>query len=78
MSTRILSLSALAAVTLALVRSLAAAPEVTRGSYRGALEPICKTDTQADERIFARVKDEVRGDKLKPAAAQFTKAARFT
>jgi hypothetical protein len=56
--------------------ALASAAEVTRDSYREAAEPICKTDTQANERILAGVKGEVRGGKLKPAAAQFTKAAR--
>jgi hypothetical protein len=56
--------------------SFAFAGEVTRTSYREAVEPICKTDTQANERILAGVKSEVRAGKLKPAAAQFTKAAR--
>ncbi len=56
--------------------SLAFAGEVTRASYREAVEPICKTDTQANERIFAGVKEEVRQGKLKTAATKFTKAAR--
>jgi hypothetical protein len=55
--------------------SLALAAEVTRDSYREAVEPICKTDTQANERIFAGVKQEVRQGKLKPAAVKFAKAA---
>jgi hypothetical protein len=54
----------------------AASSEVTRDSYREAVEPICKTDTQANERILAGVKSEVRSGKLKPAATQFAKAAR--
>jgi hypothetical protein len=56
--------------------ALASAAEVTRDSYREAVEPICKTDTQANERILAGVKQEVRGGQLKPASAQFSKAAR--
>jgi hypothetical protein len=56
--------------------ALASAGEVTRDSYREAVEPICKSDTQANERILAGVKSEVRAGKLKPAAAQFTKAAK--
>jgi hypothetical protein len=56
--------------------ALASAAEVTRDSYREAVEPICKTDTQANERILAGVKQEVRSGKLKPAAAQFAKAAK--
>jgi hypothetical protein len=68
-------LVAFAVILLAPVLSAGAA-EVTRDSYREAAEPICKTDTQANERIFAGVKSEVRGGRLRPAAAQFTKAAR--
>jgi hypothetical protein len=55
--------------------SLAFAGEVTRTSYREEVEPICKTDTQANERIFAGVKQEVRQGTLKPAAVKFAKAA---
>jgi hypothetical protein len=57
------------------ITSLAFAGEVTRASYREAVEPICKTDTQANERIFVGVKQEVRQGKLKPAAIKFAKAA---
>jgi hypothetical protein len=57
------------------IASFAFAGEVTRASYREAVEPICKSDTQANERIFAGVKQEVRQGKLKPAAAKFSKAA---
>jgi len=71
-----LTLAALAVLTAALLTSTAFAAEVTRDSYRESVEPICKTDTQANERIFAGVKAEVRQGKLKPAAAKFTKAAR--
>jgi hypothetical protein len=55
--------------------SIAFAGEVTRATYREAVEPICKADTQANERIFAGVKGEVRQGKLKPAAVKFAKAA---
>jgi hypothetical protein len=60
---------------LAFLTSAALAAEVTRESYREEVEPICKTDTQANERIFAGVKAEVRQGKLKTAAVKFTKAA---
>jgi hypothetical protein len=76
MSVRLATVLTLACATLALVTSLAAASEVTRDSYREAVEPICKTDTQANERIFAGVKQEVRQGKLKTAATKFTRAAR--
>jgi len=68
--------AAIAVATSAALASLAVAGEVTRSSYREAVEPICKADTQANERIFAGVKAEVREGKLKPAAAKFTKASR--
>jgi hypothetical protein len=53
----------------------AQSPEVTRASYKEAVEPICQTDTEANERILAGVKSQVRSGKLKPAAAKFAKAA---
>jgi hypothetical protein len=64
-----------AAALFASVTSAAFAAEVTRESYREAVEPICKTDTQANERILAGVKSEVRAGKLKPAAVRFAEAA---
>jgi hypothetical protein len=69
----LLGLIAIALLGLAIP---AQAAEVTRDSYREAVEPICKTDTEANERIFAGVRDEVKQGKLKPAARQFEKAAR--
>jgi hypothetical protein len=47
----------------------------TRESYAAAVEPICKADTQANERLLAGVEQQVKKGKLKPAAAQFGKAA---
>lgn len=67
--------AALAAAALA-SSALAAGPEVTRSSYREAAEPICKVDTQANERILAGVKAEVRAGKLGPPAAKFARAAK--
>jgi hypothetical protein len=54
----------------------AAAAEVSRDSYREAVEPVCKVNTEANERIFAGVRAEVKSGKLKPASVQFEKAAR--
>jgi hypothetical protein len=63
-------------LVIALVMAAAAfAAEVSRDEYKAAVEPICKTNTQANERILAGVKKEVRAGKLKPAAAKFTKAS---
>jgi hypothetical protein len=55
--------------------SAAVAAEPTRDGYKEAVEPICKANTEANERILAGVKAEVRAGKLGPAAARFTKAA---
>jgi hypothetical protein len=62
------------ALALVLV-SAAIAAEVSRDEYKDGVEPICKTNTQANERIFAGVKAEVRQGKLKKPAASFTKAS---
>jgi hypothetical protein len=75
MSIRLLAVAAIAATTLASVTSLAVANEVTRDSYREAVEPICQVNTKANERILAGTRSEVRAGKLAPAAAQFARAA---
>lgn len=53
----------------------AGATETTRDEYTAAVEPICKANAQASERILAGAKGEVRQGKLKPVAAKFSKAA---
>ncbi len=63
------------ALALALAApALASSPE--REEYRELAEPICKRNTEANERILAGVRKLVRDDKLKPAAAKFEKAAK--
>lgn len=69
-----LPLLALCALALA-GASLAMAEEVTRDTYKAAVEPICKTNTQANEKILKGVRAEVKAGKLKQAGAQFAKAA---
>jgi hypothetical protein len=66
-------LIALAVVTIA---SPAPAAEITRAGYVAQVEPICKANTEANERIFAPVKAEVKAGKLKLAAARFVRAAK--
>jgi hypothetical protein len=67
------------AVALAVVAAILALPafaaEVSRTEYKAAAEPICKADTQANERILAGVRKEVQQGKLKPAASRFTEAS---
>jgi hypothetical protein len=56
--------------------SLAAAEEVTRDSYREAVEPICKQNAAANQRIFEGVRGMVRRHQLSAAAGRFTRAAK--
>jgi hypothetical protein len=59
--------------TLAMV-SAAGAAELTRDEYVARVEPICKRNTEANKRIFAGAKEEVKEGKLKLAAIHFAKA----
>lgn len=52
----------------------AAAGEVSRDSYRETVEPICKANTEANQRILKGVRAEVKRGELKVAAARFAKA----
>ena len=73
--TRSLILAGIAALAVLSAASLALAAETTRAEYVTAVEPICKVNTQANEKILKGVKAEVRKGKLKPASRQFSKAA---
>jgi hypothetical protein len=53
----------------------AAAAEQTRETYKDTVEPICRANTKANERILAGVRKEVKENKLKTAATKFSKAA---
>ena len=50
-------------------------PEQTRETYVAQVEPICKRNTKANERILAGAEKKVKKGKLKVAARQFTQAA---
>ena len=52
------------------------AAETTRDSYVAAVEPICKTNTEANEKILKGVRAKVKAGKLDAAAKQFFNAAR--
>ncbi len=69
----ILSLVAVAAL-LAAVPSSAA--EATRESYKEAVEPICKANTEANEKILKGVRQKVKAGKYDAAAKQFQGAAK--
>jgi hypothetical protein len=69
-------LSVLVLVVSALAAPVAQAAEVTRESYKEAVEPICKTNTEANERILKGVRAKFKSGKLKEAATQFEKAGK--
>jgi hypothetical protein len=50
-------------------------PQQTREGYVAEVEPICKTNTKANERILAGVRREIKKGKLNLAAGQFRRAS---
>jgi hypothetical protein len=64
-----------AALSLALAAPLALAAEITRDEYKAQVEPICQTNTEANERILKGVRKMVRQGKLRPAGRKFIRAA---
>lgn len=70
-----MALVALTAVAIALFTSMAYAAEISRDEYKAKVEPICKTNSKANEKILKPVRKLVKQGKLKPAAARFTKAS---
>lgn len=71
------TLPLLAAVVAAMLLAAPAAfgAEVTRPEYKASVEPICKANTQANERILDGVRSRVNKGELGKAATQFTRAA---
>ena len=49
---------------IAALAGSALAAEVSRETYREAAEPICKTNTKANERILSGVRAKVKHNKL--------------
>ncbi|HXR60318.1 MAG TPA: hypothetical protein VN732_03220 [Solirubrobacterales bacterium] len=64
------------ALAVGLGTATAGAEEVTRAGYREAAEPICRANTEANERILAGVRGEVRQGQLDSAARRFSRASR--
>jgi type IV secretory pathway protease TraF len=52
-----------------------AATEQTREGYVAQVEPICKANTKANEKILAGVRREIKQGKLKLAGGRFGRAA---
>jgi hypothetical protein len=68
-------LASVAVLSLSLAAPVAMAAAPTRDEYKAQVEPICKTNTKANERILAGVRKQVKEGKLKAAGVQFSKAA---
>lgn len=63
------------AVSAVLAVPLAAADELTRDEYVARVEPICKTNVEANSRIFKGAKEEVKAGQLKKGSRHFFRAA---
>lgn len=67
---------ALAAIAVLLVAApLALAEELTREEYVERVEPVCKTNADANSRILKGVKAQVQEGQLVPAGKRFIRAA---
>jgi hypothetical protein len=62
------------ALLVPVVASVASAAELSRDEYVARVEPICKRNTEANQRIFAGAKEEVKSGKLKLASTHFAAA----
>lgn len=69
--------TALAAIAGAVLVAapLASAEEISREEFVSRAEPICKTNVEANKRIFKGAKGEVKAGELKKASAHFSRAA---
>jgi hypothetical protein len=72
--TKMKALFATAVIAVLAISSLAYAAE-TREEYKAQVEPICKVNAKANDRILKPVRRLVKQGKLKQAAARFTKAS---
>jgi hypothetical protein len=70
-----LALAVAVALLVVVPVALAAEGELTRDEYVARVEPICKSNAQANSRILKGVKQQVKQDKLVPAGARFIRAA---
>ena len=68
-----IALSLTAMLVFAVAAPLAMA--VTRDEYKATVEPICKANSEENEKILKGVEKLVKQDKLKPAATKLIKAS---
>lgn len=70
------SIFSLVAIVVLLAAIPSSAAEQTPEAYKEAVEPICKANTEANEKILKGVRQKVKNGKYDAAAKQFTGAAR--
>ena len=63
------------AAALLVFASFAAGDAAERAAYKASVEPICKSNSAAADRLLGPVKGLVKKDKLKQAGQAFSKAA---
>src|SRR5690348_18004047 len=68
-----IALSLTAMLLFAVAAPLALA--ITRDEYKAQVEPICKKNSEANDKILKTVRKEVKENKLKTAGAKFIKAS---
>jgi len=71
----VLALALTVALFAAVPVAMAAEGEITRPEYVERVEPICKSNTEANSRILKGVKEQVKQDKLVPAGKRFVRAS---
>ena len=74
-SLRTLTLTLCATLLVAIPVAWAVEGEPTREEYVGRVEPICKTNTQANSRILKGVKEQVEQGELVTAGKRFIRAS---
>jgi hypothetical protein len=67
--------AAIALAVLAFAPSAQGQVEQTRDSYTERIEPICKANREANERIMAGARERINKDNLVPAGKQFIRAS---
>ena len=68
--------AALFSAALILAALAPSAMAIDRPEYKAAVEPICKTNSEENEKILKGVEKLVKQDKLKPAATKLIKASK--
>lgn len=72
---RVRAIAVVLLATLAVVSVAHGAEEPTRETYVATVEPICKRDREASEKILAGTREAIRDDRLKVAGRQLIRAS---